>query len=161
MKIKNLSIFITVLALVGVFFGCEEEQVEKNKIKFDVTKDMDTVKSESSDLRYIVIKDSNSIESEPGDSLLFHYNIYNTDMDLLATSQNYSKPQKLAYGDKIIDGPGFQEGRQLMSEGEKFRLLIPYYLAFGEEGNSQYNIPPYTDLVIDVVMLEIQKKSDE
>jgi len=51
---------------------------------------------------------------------------------------------------------GWTEALQLMEVGSKWRLFIPYHLAYGEHGHGQA-IPPYTTLVFEVELLEIKK----
>ena len=46
---------------------------------------------------------------------------------------------------------GWREAMQLMVEGDKWRLFMPYNLAFGEKGRPP-QIPAYSPLVIDVEM---------
>lgn len=50
---------------------------------------------------------------------------------------------------------GWVEALQLMPKGSKWRLFIPYDLAYGERGAGQ-KIPPYSMLIFDVELLEIQ-----
>lgn len=52
--------------------------------------------------------------------------------------------------------PGWTEGVQLMTEGSKFRFYIPFQLAYGERGAGG-QIPPYSALIFDVELLEIEK----
>ncbi|MCG3724069.1 FKBP-type peptidyl-prolyl cis-trans isomerase [Vibrio cincinnatiensis] len=49
---------------------------------------------------------------------------------------------------------GWQEGVQLMVEGEKMRFFIPSHLAYGKNGTGP--IPPAATLIFDVELLEIQ-----
>jgi FKBP-type peptidyl-prolyl cis-trans isomerase FklB len=50
--------------------------------------------------------------------------------------------------------PGWGEALQLMSEGAKWRLYIPYDLAYGAQGAGE-NIPPYSTLIFEVDLLKI------
>lgn len=49
---------------------------------------------------------------------------------------------------------GWTEALQLMSKGAKWKLYIPYQLAYGEQG-APGAIPPFSALVFDVELLEI------
>jgi FKBP-type peptidyl-prolyl cis-trans isomerase FklB len=44
---------------------------------------------------------------------------------------------------------GWTEAMQLMGEGDKWRLYIPYELAYGEKG-SPPKIPPFSPLVFEI-----------
>ena len=49
--------------------------------------------------------------------------------------------------------PGFKEAVLQMKEGDKSRLFIPYYLAYGEQGGGPF--PPKADIVFDVEILKV------
>lgn len=49
---------------------------------------------------------------------------------------------------------GWTEALQLMNPGAKWRLYVPYHLAYGEQG-SPGGIPPCATLVFDVELLEV------
>ena len=51
---------------------------------------------------------------------------------------------------------GWVEGLQLMPVGSKWKLYIPYQLAYGEQGAGQM-IAPYSALIFEVELLEIIK----
>ena len=44
---------------------------------------------------------------------------------------------------------------QHMSEGDKLTVIVPSSLAYGEKGNMEMNIPPYSPMVFDVELLRI------
>ena len=50
---------------------------------------------------------------------------------------------------------GWQEVLQLMSVGDKWRVVIPYQHAYGEHGAGQL-IEPYSTLVFDIELLGIE-----
>ena len=50
---------------------------------------------------------------------------------------------------------GLKEGLQQLQVGDKATLFIPFYLAYGETGNSF--IPPKSNLIFEVEILELTK----
>jgi FKBP-type peptidyl-prolyl cis-trans isomerase len=51
--------------------------------------------------------------------------------------------------------PGFEEGLGMLGKGGKAKLVIPYYQAYGKNGHPGV-IPPYSDLVFDVEVVDLQ-----
>lgn len=66
----------------------------------------------------------------------------------------------VGYGNVLA---GLEEGVRLMKQGGKAKLVIPYYLAYGEEGyTSPYygtRVWPYTTLVFDVELVDVNAGS--
>ncbi len=55
--------------------------------------------------------------------------------------------------DRVIKG--WAEGLQLINEGGKATLFIPYDLAYGIRGTGDGKVPPYSTLIFDVELLEV------
>ncbi len=53
---------------------------------------------------------------------------------------------------------GWAEALKLMAVGSKWKLYIPFYLAFGDRG-ALPSIPPGANLIYEVELLEIVKSS--
>ncbi len=123
-------------------------------LPFD-TKGKDTVKT-ASGLQYIVVKkaDSNTPKAEKGKMVKVHYTGYFKDGRVFDSSVQRGQPFtfKLGMGQVI---KGWEEGVALMHVGEKFRFIIPYQLAYGENGYPGA-IPPKTDLIFDVELLGVE-----
>ncbi|HRG67020.1 MAG TPA: FKBP-type peptidyl-prolyl cis-trans isomerase, partial [Saprospiraceae bacterium] len=51
---------------------------------------------------------------------------------------------------------GWQESLQLMSVGDKWRIFLPYNMAYGERGAGG-SIPPYATLIFEVELLGINE----
>jgi peptidylprolyl isomerase len=126
----------------------------KNPIKvvpFDVA-GKDTMTTESG-LKYIVVKkghDKNPL-AKAGETVTVHYTGYFKDGLIFDSSVKRGQPIKFPLGQgRVIKG--WDEGLQLMRSGDKFRLIIPYQLAYGENGRGN-SIPPKTDLIFDVELV--------
>jgi len=69
----------------------------------------------------------------------------------------YAEPMVVAYGPDAPMIPGFKEGMQQMSVGDKALLYIPSHLGYGERGAGGGVIPPNTNLVFRVELVGIQE----
>jgi FKBP-type peptidyl-prolyl cis-trans isomerase len=49
--------------------------------------------------------------------------------------------------------PGWDEAVLMMKEGEEYKFIIPWHLAYGERGAGP--IPPFSSLVFDVKLVKI------
>ncbi|MGJ8693985.1 MAG: FKBP-type peptidyl-prolyl cis-trans isomerase [Thalassotalea sp.] len=80
-----------------------------------------------------------------------HYHGTFINGDVFDSSYDRGQPAEFPVGGVIA---GWTEALQLMPVGAKYRLYVPYNLAYGERG-SQGAIPPYSTLVFDVELLDI------
>jgi len=126
----------------------------KNPIKiepYDVA-GKDTLTT-ASGLKYIIVKKGAARNplAKAGEIVTLHYSGYFKDGLMFDSSIKRGQPIKFTLGQgQVIKG--WDEGLQLMRSGDKFRLLIPYQLAYGEKGRGQ-SIPPKSDLTFDVELV--------
>lgn len=80
-----------------------------------------------------------------------HYHGTLIDGTVFDSSYNRGQPIDFAVNGVIA---GWTEALQLMPAGSKWRLYIPYNLAYGERGAGA-NIAPYSALIFDVELLEV------
>ncbi len=80
-----------------------------------------------------------------------HYHGTFPDGKVFDSSYDRGQPAEFPVGGVIA---GWTEALQLMTKGAKWRLTVPYQLAYGAQG-SPGGIPPYSTLVFDVELLDI------
>lgn len=80
-----------------------------------------------------------------------HYHGTFTDGKVFDSSYERGQPAEFPVGGVIA---GWTEALQLMTKGAKWKLTVPYQLAYGEQG-SPGGIPPFATLVFDVELLDI------
>ncbi|MDG1333048.1 MAG: FKBP-type peptidyl-prolyl cis-trans isomerase [Crocinitomicaceae bacterium] len=69
-------------------------------------------------------------------------------------SYNRGQPMNFQYKvNRMVSG--FEEGLGLMGKGGKGKIFIPYHAAYGPEGRGAA-IPPYSDLVFDLEIRDVQ-----
>lgn len=104
-----------------------------------------------SGLQYEILTDAEGDKPTAASTVRTHYHGTFINGDVFDSSYDRGQPAEFPVGGVIA---GWTEALQLMSVGAKFRLYIPYNLAYGERG-SQGAIPPYSALVFDVELLDI------
>lgn len=105
-----------------------------------------------SGLQYKVLQEgTGSTHPTASSTVKVHYHGMLTDGTVFDSSVERGEPISFPLG-KVIKG--WQEGLQLMVEGQKVRLFIPSTLGYGKSGSGP--IPPAAVLVFDVELLEIK-----
>lgn len=104
-----------------------------------------------SGLQFEVLTDAEGEKPTAASTVRTHYHGTFINGDVFDSSVDRGQPAEFPVGGVIA---GWTEALQLMSVGAKWRLYIPYSLAYGERG-SQGAIPPYSALVFDVELLDI------
>ena len=105
-----------------------------------------------SGLQYMVLKEGNGNKPKATDTVKCHYEGFLIDGTVFDSSVERGEPAEFALNQVIA---GWTEGLQLMQEGAKYRLFIPYILGYGE-GGAGASIPPFATLIFDVELLEVK-----
>lgn len=137
------------------FTGVREEETQKlkevNQKFLDENKTKDGVQVTESGLQYKVINKGSGKKPGATSKVKVHYEgkfINGQKFD-----SSYDRKEAIEFGlNQVI--PGWTEGLQLMSEGSKYELYIPYQLGYGESGAAN-TIPPFSTLVFTVELLEV------
>ena len=124
----------------------------QKKIEDYKTKGKDTITTVTG-LKYIIVEKGKGKKSETGSNVVVHYSGYLKDGKMFDSSVKRGETFKFELGaGQVIRG--WDEGLYLMQEGDKFRLIIPYTLAYGEAGRPP-QIPEKADLIFDVELIQV------
>lgn len=104
-----------------------------------------------SGLQYEVLVQSIGQKPTEKDRVRVHYHGTLIDGTVFDSSVKRGEPAEFGVTQVI---KGWVEALQMMSVGSKWRLYIPYNLAYGEQGAGS-SIPPYAALIFDVELLAI------
>ncbi len=104
-----------------------------------------------SGLQYLVLEEGNGKKPAATDQVKCHYEGRLIDGTVFDSSYRRGEPATFPLNGVIA---GWTEGLQLMGEGAKYRLFIPYNMAYGTRGAGA-SIPPYAALVFDVELIEV------
>jgi len=104
-----------------------------------------------SGLQFEVLTEGTGEKPSASSTVRTHYHGTLTDGTVFDSSVDRGEPAEFPVNGVIA---GWTEALQLMGTGSKWRLTIPYNLAYGERGAGGA-IGPYATLVFDVELLEI------
>ena len=104
-----------------------------------------------SGLQYEVLVEGNGKQPTAADRVQCHYEGTLIDGTLFDSSVKRGAPAVFGVTQVI---PGWVEALQLMKEGAKWRLYIPYQMAYGEHGAGEM-IPPYSALIFEVELIKV------
>ena len=138
-------------------------QTTMNNIKYGTVKEdgekflaenalKEGVKVTESGLQYEVIKMGKGKKPAATDRVKVHY--HGTLIDGTVFDSSVDRGEPIVFGlNQVIKG--WTEGVQLMPVGSKFRFYIPQELGYGAQNAG--SIPPYSTLIFEVELLEIEK----
>jgi FKBP-type peptidyl-prolyl cis-trans isomerase len=109
------------------------------------------VKVTDSGLQYEVLEAGTGESPSATSTVKVHYEGTLTDGTVFDSSYERGKPAKFPVN-RVIKG--WTEALQMMKTGAKWKLYIPYDLAYGERGQGN-DIGPYETLIFEVELLDI------
>ena len=125
--------------------GAGETFLAQNKQRPEVT-------TTETGLQYEVINSGEGATPGPTDKVKVHYHGTLVDGTVFDSSVDRGEPISFPVNGVIS---GWTEALQLMQEGDKWKIFIPYNLAYGERGAGA-QIPPYAALIFEVELLAVE-----
>ena len=112
------------------------------------------VKPTASGLCYVMTTEGNGERPQVGQMVKVHYTGKLLDGTVFDSSVERGQPFQFPLGvGQVI--PGWDEGIQLMSKGEKGVLYIPYFLAYGDRAAGD-KIVPFSNLMFEVELIDFE-----
>lgn len=130
-----------------------QENIEKGEKFMQEMSNNKSVYTTKSGLKYRQVREGNGKKPKATDRVKVHYTGSLIDGTKFDSSYERGEPITFKLNEVI---PGWTEGLQLMDEGSKYILFIPYNLGYGEQ--QMGTIPPGSTLVFEVELLEINPK---
>ena len=125
--------------------------IEQGEMFLKMNKERAGVTTLPSGLQYEVLATGTGRKPKATDKVRCHYEGRLVDGTMFDSSIERGEPAVFGVNQVIA---GWVEALQLMSEGDKWKLYIPYDLGYGEHGAGAA-IPPYSTLVFEVELLEV------
>ena len=112
------------------------------------------VEPTASGLCYVMTTEGNGEKPQVGQMVKVHYTGKLLDGTVFDSSVERGQPFQFPLGvGQVI--PGWDEGIQLMSKGEKGVLYIPYFLAYGDRAAGD-KIVPFSNLMFEVELIDFE-----
>lgn len=124
------------------------EHLEKNNV---------TVEPTATGLYVDIHEEGNGETPKKGDIVKVHYTGKFLNDTVFDSSVERGEPIEVPIGVGAVIR-GWDEGIMMMSKGAKATLYIPYYLGYGAEFNPFSPIPPFSNLVFDVELIDFHDK---
>ena len=126
--------------------------IEEGKAFLDKNAKRDGVKTTASGLQYEVITEGSGKSPSATDTVQVHYEGTLINGNVFDSSYRRGTPASFPVNGVI---PGWTEALQMMKEGGKWKIYLPYDIAYGERGAGQ-DIPPYATLVFTVELIAVK-----
>lgn len=151
-----IPVIILLLAAVFIYRNINNQKtaavnIEQGAQFLAENSEREGVKVTDSGLQYLVLKEgTGTVHPSATSQVKVHYQ--GTLLDGTEFDSSYKRGEPISFKlNQVIKG--WQEGLQLMVEGEKVRLFIPYDIAYGKSGSGP--IPAGATLIFDVELIDI------
>ncbi|HXH17763.1 MAG TPA: peptidylprolyl isomerase [Chitinophagales bacterium] len=132
----------------------EKEQAAKEAFRKEMLAMFPDAKETASGLMYIIQQEGTGENPAPGKTVSVHYNGTLVDGTKFDSSYDRGQPLEFPIGQgRVIKG--WDEGISLLKKGGKAKLIIPYFLAYGEQGYPPV-IPTKATLLFDVELVDVK-----
>ena len=143
-------------AIINSYFSKKQKKESESMIEDGANYLQENAKREGvttlpSGLQYEVINDGTGPMPTIEDNVTTHYHGTLIDGTVFDSSVDRGEPASFPVGGVI---KGWTEALQLMSVGSKWKLYVPYDLAYGERGAGA-QIGPYSTLIFEVELISI------
>tara|TARA_Y100000385_G_scaffold212272_1_gene220487 strand:+ start:252 stop:926 length:675 start_codon:yes stop_codon:yes gene_type:complete len=143
-------------AIINSYFSKKQKKESESMIEEGANYLQENAKKEGvttlpSGLQYEVINDGTGPMPTIEDNVTTHYHGTLIDGTVFDSSVDRGEPASFPVGGVI---KGWTEALQLMSVGSKWKLHVPYDLAYGERGAGA-QIGPYSTLIFEVELISI------
>ena len=143
-------------AIINSYFSKKQKKESESMIEEGANYLQENAKKEGvttlpSGLQYEVINDGTGPMPTIEDNVTTHYHGTLIDGTVFDSSVDRGEPASFPVGGVI---KGWTEALQLMSVGSKWKLYVPYDLAYGERGAGA-QIGPYSTLIFEVELISI------
>jgi FKBP-type peptidyl-prolyl cis-trans isomerase FklB len=128
-----------------------EKAKEAGLVFLEANKKNEGIVTTASGLQYKVLQQGSGKPPVASDRVTVHYTGTLIDGTPFDSSVKRGQPATFNVGGVIR---GWTEALQLMKEGDKWMLYIPYDLAYGERGSGG-QIPPYSTLIFEVELIKV------
>jgi FKBP-type peptidyl-prolyl cis-trans isomerase len=104
-----------------------------------------------SGVQYEVLKAGSGTQPGTGDAVLISYQASLTNGTVFDTTYEDGEPLRMELDEIVV--PGLKEALVMMSEGAKWRVVIPPSMGFGRSGNNQLR---RRDLIYEIELVSIE-----
>lgn len=140
----------------------DETQIATNETKikeYVLARKLDITRATNGLYYAITKKNAAGRAPKVGEELAFHYVFSDLNgVKLDSTERLKNDPLAIPIGVGLVI-EGLEQGLALLKEGESATLLIPFYLAFGNQART--NLPAYSPIRFDVEVVKIRNEDEQ